>query len=81
MQSQHCNYNNNDNDDNVMCASVWFEFLGGLLQCQNLWYMWGKHDNKEEDLNWEQPFPRVFGCKKGSDIKEGNNMKVRVYNS
>ena len=23
-------------DDNVMCASVWFEVFGGLFKCQNL---------------------------------------------
>jgi hypothetical protein len=27
-QSQHCN--NDNNDDNVIRASVWFDFLGGL---------------------------------------------------
>lgn len=41
-QSEH---HNNDNDDNMM-----FNF-GGLLQCQNSWYMQGKCDNKKGDLN------------------------------
>ena len=30
-QSQHCNNDNKDNDDNVMHASIWFEFCGGLF--------------------------------------------------
>ena len=34
-QSQHCNNDNNYNDDNVMSASVWFEFFGGVCYCQN----------------------------------------------
>ena len=38
-QSQHCN---NDNDDNMLCANVWFEFFGELFKCQSPWYMRGK---------------------------------------
>jgi hypothetical protein len=30
-QSQHCNSDNIYIDDNVMRASVWFEFFGGLF--------------------------------------------------
>ena len=30
-QSQHCNNDNEYNDDNVMRASGWFEFFGGLF--------------------------------------------------
>jgi hypothetical protein len=29
-QNQHCNNDNNYNDDDVMCASVWFGFCNGL---------------------------------------------------
>ena len=35
----------------MMCAGVSFEFFGGLFECQNMWYMEGKHDNKEWYLN------------------------------
>ena len=35
MQSQHCNDDNNGNDDNVMCASVWFEFFGAFVLISN----------------------------------------------
>jgi hypothetical protein len=31
MQSQRCNDDSNGDDDNVMCASVWFESFGALL--------------------------------------------------
>jgi len=31
IQSQNCNYGNKYNDDNMMSASLWFEFFGGLL--------------------------------------------------
>lgn len=27
-EAQHYSY---DNDDNMVCASVWFEFVGGLV--------------------------------------------------
>jgi hypothetical protein len=42
-----------------MSMSVWIEYFGGLLYCQNPLCMEGKHDNKEWDLNWEHSFPRV----------------------
>ena len=41
--------------------------------------MGGKHDKKERVLNWEDPFPRVSKYKTGSDIKEGDTTKIRVY--
>ena len=66
-QSQHCS---NENDDNMMIASLWFEFFGGLFQCQNPRYMRGRCDNKKEDLNRAHPFPRIWGYKKGNDITE-----------
>ena len=34
--------NNTYNDDNVMCASFWFEMFGGFFWCQNPWYMGGE---------------------------------------
>ena len=61
----------NYNDDDVMSASVWFVLFGGQLQCQNPWYMGGKCDNKEGDLNWEYEI--------GSDINKGNIMEVTVH--
>ena len=33
-QSQHYNNENSDNDDNVMCASMWFD-LRWIIKCQN----------------------------------------------
>ena len=30
-QTQHCNNDNIDNDDSILCANVWFEFFGGLF--------------------------------------------------
>ena len=41
--------------------------------------MRGKCENKEGDLNWAHPFPRVLGFKRDNDIKEGDNTEVRVY--
>ena len=32
--------------------------------------MGGKRDNKEWDVNWEHPFPRVSGYKRRGDIKK-----------
>ena len=46
-QSQHCSNDVNVNDDNVMCASVWFEFFGNIFLFENLSYLGGKRDNKE----------------------------------
>ena len=30
-QTQHCIDDNKYNDDNVMCASIWFQYFGGLF--------------------------------------------------
>ena len=38
-----------------------------------------KFDNKEGGLNWTQPFPRVWGYKRGSDITEGDIMEVVMH--
>ena len=62
-----------------MCASMWFELVGGLFECQNLWYTRGKCENKEGDLNWAHPVPRVSGYKRGSHITEGGIRRFRVY--
>ena len=43
--------------------------------------MRGECDNKEEDLNWARPFPKVLGYKRGSDIIEGGTKEVKVYSS
>ena len=43
--------NKNCNNDNMMRV---IELFGGLLWCQNPWYMGGKRD-----LYWEYLFPRV----------------------
>ena len=59
-----------------MCADMWFEFLDGLFRCQNLWCMGGECDNKEGDLKWEHPVPRVSGYKRRSDVKEGDITEV-----
>jgi hypothetical protein len=39
---------------------VWVDFFGGLHEWQILWYKEEKCDNKEWDLNYEHPFPRVL---------------------
>ena len=41
--------------------------------------MEGKCDNKEGAIDWDQPLPRILGYKRGSEIKEGDTTKVRVY--
>jgi hypothetical protein len=46
------------------------DFFGGLNQSQNLWYKREKCDNKEWDLNYEHPLPRVSGYLRVSDITE-----------
>jgi hypothetical protein len=61
-----------------MRANVWFEIFDGLLEGQNLWYMRGKCDKMEGDLNWAHPFPRVSWYKRGSDIMEGDIMSIGV---
>jgi len=61
MEFHNVNIAVNENiydDDNVMRASVWFESFEGLFLYHNPWYMWGRHDNKEWDLNGEYMFPR-----------------------
>jgi hypothetical protein len=57
-----------------MRANMWFEFYGGLLECQNSRYMGAKCDNNKGDINRTRVLPRVLGYKRGSDITEG-----RVY--
>ena len=72
-QSQHCNNDNNYNESNdkAMHVNIWFEFFGVLLYRQNPpWYMGWKHDNKEQNLSWEHPFPRVSRYKRRRDINE-----------
>ena len=56
----------------MICASMWFEFYGGLLQCQELWYIGWKYDNKEGNLNWERLFPRFW------DISEGVKLRRMI---
>ena len=70
-QSGHCNSINNDNDDNLMLGSLWIKIFGGFSYVK-IYDKWEeKCDNKEGDLNWAHPFPRVLEYYKGSDIKEG----------
>ena len=38
----------------------------------------GKCDNKEGDLNYTHPFPRILGYV-GSDITKGDTTKLKVY--
>ena len=38
-----------------------------------------KYDNKEGNLNWARPFPRVSRYKGGSDITKDDIMEVWVY--
>ena len=45
-QSQRCDHDNDHIDDNVMCASAWFEFFGGLFRSRNPCCMGGKLDKK-----------------------------------
>ena len=75
---QHCNNDNNYNDDNMMRATVWFEFFVGVFSCQNLGYMREEHDDKLWDLNCEHLFPRALGHKRRSDMKEVDIMEFRV---
>ena len=63
-------HHENNDDDKVMCASVWCEVFGGLLQCPTPCYMGGKCDNKEGDLYIAHMFPRILGLERGSDITE-----------
>lgn len=55
-KSQHRNIVTNENNDNIIYASVWVELYGRLLEHQNMWYVGDKCDNKEGYL------------KRGSDI-------------
>ena len=55
----------------MVCASMWVEIFDGLFLCQTPWYMRGKRDNKEGDLNYAHLFPTVWGCKRDSGITEG----------
>jgi hypothetical protein len=41
----------NNNDDNVMLASVWLEFFGGLFSISKRMIYWREGDNKEGDMN------------------------------
>ena len=38
----------------------------------------GRRDNKEWNVYWEYPFPRVLGYKRRSDFKEVDNTEFRV---
>ena len=78
-QSQHCSIDNYYNDDNVMHASAWFEFFGGLVLISKPMIYMRERDKKEWDLNWEHPFPRVSRYKTRSDIKEVDITEFKVY--
>ena len=41
--------------------------------------MGGKCDNKQGNLNWVDPLPRISWYKNGSDITKGDITEVRVY--
>ena len=49
-----------------------------MFMSRTPWYMGGKCDNKEGDLNWAHLFRRVLGHKRGSDITE-YSIICRVY--
>ena len=80
-QSQHCNNDNIHNDDNVIRASVWCDFLGGLFNVKNHDIWEGKYGNKEWDLNYGHPFPRILGYKRRDGIKKIDNTEFKVYNN
>ena len=64
-QSQHCNINNNNNDDNVMRVSVWFEFFDGLfnVKSRDVW-------EGNMTTRWEIQIEHI--CSLGfQDIREG----------
>ena len=46
---------------------VWI--LWWFIVCQNLWYMGGKHDNKEWGLNWEHPFLGFWDIIEGATLR------------
>lgn len=78
-QSQHRNNDNNDNEYNMMRASLWLELFGGLFWCRRPWYMGRKCDNKVRDSNWAHPLPRVLGYRRETNIMEGDIIEVRVH--
>ena len=63
----------------IWCVQACFVLLWWIILCQNSWFMRWKCDNKEGDLSWEHPFPRVSGYKRGSYIKEADILEIRVY--
>ena len=70
-QIEHCNDDNNYNHDNVIHVSVWFDFVGGLINVK-IRDIWGR------DIDWGHPFPRALGYKRRSDINEVDIMKFVV---
>jgi hypothetical protein len=63
----------------IMCARMWFDYFGALLECQTPCMIHGREcDNKEGGLNWEHPLHRVLGYKRRSDVEEGDIIEVRV---
>jgi hypothetical protein len=55
---------------------MWVDFFGGLHQWQISWYKGEKRDNKEWDLNYEDPFPT--GYEKVCDIMGIDITEFRV---
>ena len=57
----------------VVCILWWIAFMSKPL-------IYGREMcNKEWDLNWEHPFPRVLRYKRRNNIKEVDTMECRVY--
>ena len=65
--------------DTCRNARVWVDFFGGSHEWQNSWCKGEKGDNKEWELNYAHPFPRVSGYQRVSDIMEVDISEFRVY--
>ena len=78
--TKYSDNDDNDKDDNMSCVRVWFEFLDGLLRCQNPWYMRGNCDNKEGDR-----IEHICSLESQNNIREGvtpgSALKIKIRNT
>ena len=72
-QNRHCN---NDNTDNVMRASVWFEFFGGVFYCQNK-HIWEGNMTTRSEIQTENI--RSVGFQ--DDMREGATLRRSISQS
>jgi hypothetical protein len=79
-QRQHYNNDNDYNDDDsMMHANVWYEYLGGLYISMSTPMIYMEKTWWQENEIQTKNIPKVPGYKKRSDIEEVDSTEFKVY--